>query len=502
MKAYLIWAAILLVLACIPWRFEAAAVRVGSKAFTESVILGEVLQLLAEDAGYRTQHLRQLGGSRIVFQALQQRDIMAYVEYTGTIDQELLAEVPIADSHQRAAELAKLGIAISPALGFNNTYALAMRREQARRLGIERISDLSKHPDLRFGFSNEFIDRVDGWPGLRERYGLTGFQAYGLDHDLAYKQLAVGAIDVMDAYTTDARVDPSVQVLLEDDKHYFPEYAAVILYAEELTRQQPDLVQAWLRLTDHIDQPTMAGLNSRVELDRQTEAQVAAEFLRQRLQTLVEPSVQSRPQRITQYVLEHLDMVRRSLLPAILIAIPLGILVYRTRWLGQFVLAVAGIVQTIPALALLVLLIPAANALGASSVGRGSATAIIALFLYSLLPMVRNTYAGLKDVPQFYRDSAEALGLSWFWRLSYIELPLATRSILAGIKTAAVLNIGYATLGALIGAGGLGQPILTGIRLNRFDLILDGAVPAAVMALAAQGIFELLERWVLSEGLQ
>jgi osmoprotectant transport system permease protein len=153
------------------------------------------------------------------------------------------------------------------------------------------------------------------------------------------------------------------------------------------------------------------------------------------------------------------------------------------------VFAIADILQTLPALALLVFLIP--------WLGIGYAPAIVALFLYSVLPILRNTHTGLADIPRDLRESAEALGLPRMARLRYVELPLAARSMLAGIRTAAVINVGTATLGALIGAGGYGQPILTGIRLDDTSLILEGAVPAAVLALLVQWIFGRMERrWV------
>ena len=178
-----------------------------------------------------------------------------------------------------------------------------------------------------------------------------------------------------------------------------------------------------------------------------------------------------------------------SLGAAILIAIPLGVLAYLRPRLGEVVLAVTCIVQTIPALALLVFLIP--------WLGIGAKPAIAALFLYSLLPIVRNTHAGLRNLPADVRESAIALGLPTAARLRLVELPLAAPSILAGIKTAAVINVGTATLGALIGAGGYGEPILTGIRLDDMGLILEGAVPAAILALLVQGAFELAERAVV-----
>jgi osmoprotectant transport system permease protein len=179
---------------------------------------------------------------------------------------------------------------------------------------------------------------------------------------------------------------------------------------------------------------------------------------------------------------------------ALLVAIPLGIFAAKFRAIGQVVLAVAGLIQTIPTLALLVFMIPL--------FGIGSKPAIFALFLYSLLPIVRNTYAGLGDIPPAIRESAAALGLPPGARLRRVELPMASRAILAGIKTSAVINVGTATLGALIGAGGYGQPILTGIRLDNISLILQGAVPAAVLALVVQGLFELLERVLVPKGLR
>jgi len=150
------------------------------------------------------------------------------------------------------------------------------------------------------------------------------------------------------------------------------------------------------------------------------------------------------------------------------------------------VLSIAGIIQTIPSLAILVFMIPL--------LGIGAYPAMMALFLYSLLPIIRNTYSGIIDIPVHLTESAIALGLTDWERLRFVEIPLAARSILAGIKTAAVINVGTATLGALIGAGGYGQPILTGIRLDDTWLILQGAIPAALLALLVQGFFDLLEK--------
>jgi osmoprotectant transport system permease protein len=158
------------------------------------------------------------------------------------------------------------------------------------------------------------------------------------------------------------------------------------------------------------------------------------------------------------------------------------------------ILGVVGIIQTLPSMAVLVLLLPL--------LGIGWKPAMVALFLYSLLPIVRGTLTGLREIPGHLQESALVLGLPPQARLWRIELPLASRSILSGIKTAAVINVGTATIGALVGAGGYGDPILTGIRLSDFSLVLQGAVPAAVLALLVQGGFDLLEPLIVPRGLR
>ena len=469
-------------------------VTVGSKVFTESVILGEMLRLLASEAGAQATHQRQLGGTRVLWNALLGGDIDAYPEYTGTLMHEILVDEKLHTQAQLEEALAARGLRMTAPLGFNNTYAMGVKETLARRLGLRTISDLKKHPDLVMGFGNEFMDRADGWPGLRKRYRLPQKDVRGLDHDLAYRGIASGTLDVTDLYTTDAEIAYYKLRALEDDLHYFPVYNAVILYRADLAQRAPQVVALFKRLAGRIDAPTMSRLNAQVKLDGRGESAVASGFLRRSLHMDADEQVTSAWQRFWQHTVEHLVLVGISLSAAILLAIPLGILAARRQRIGQLVLGVAGIIQTIPSLALFVFMIPL--------LGIGGPPAIVALFLYSLLPIVRNTYAGLKDIPPAIVESAQALGLPPGARLRIVELPLATRAILAGIKISAVINVGTATLGALIGAGGYGQPILTGIRLDNTALILQGAVPAAVLALLVQGIFELIERGLLPKGLR
>jgi osmoprotectant transport system permease protein len=470
-------------------------VRVGSKTFTESVILGEIAGQLLRDAGVRAVHRRELGGTQVLFHALEADELDLYPEYTGTITGEILAGKNLRGESELRAALAGRGVGMSRSLGFNNTYAIGMREEVAARLGIRVLSDLRGHPELKFGFSNEFMERGDGWPGLRDRYGLPQHDVRGLDHDLAYRALAADEIQVTDLYSTDAEIRAYGLRVLDDDRKFFPSYECVWLYRADLPDRSPSALEALTRLEGKITAGDMAAMNARAKIDRITEDRVAAEFVASRLGVDARIVVEGRGQRLRRRLAEHLALVGISLGAAIVVAIPLGIVAARRPRLGSGILAVAGVVQTIPSLALLVFMIP--------WLGIGAEPALVALFLYSLLPIIRNTATGLTDIPPSLRESAEAIGLPPLARLLQIELPMASRAILAGIKTAAVINVGTATIGALIGAGGFGQPILTGIRRDDLSMILlEGAIPAAVLALAVQGLFDLAERFLVPRGLR
>jgi osmoprotectant transport system permease protein len=471
---------------------------VASKAFTESVILGEIVAQLARARGESSvHHRRELGGTRIVYDALVRGDVDVYPEYTGTIAEEILAGsgVRAGDEDGLRAALAKDGLRMSRPLGFNNTYAIGMRRAQADSLGIRTISDLARHPELSIGLSNEFMDRADGWPGLRAKYQLPHTNVSGLHHDLAYRALADGKIAATDLYSTDAEIAYYDLKVLEDDRGYFPAYRAVLLYRADVAERAPAVLQAIDALAGRIDERRMIGMNASAKLDKVPESNVAATFLAEQLGLSgQQPPQESRTQRILRYTRQHLTLVGVSLVAAILTGIPLGVLAWLAPRTGRGVLGVLGVIYTIPSLALLVLMLP--------PLGIGWKPAVVALYLYSLLPIVRNTYAGLANIPSPLRESAAALGLPLTARLRLVELPLALGPILAGVQTAAVINIGTATLGALIGAGGYGEPIVTGIRLNNTGLILEGAIPAALLALLVQGGFEVVERFLIPRGLR
>lgn len=478
---------------------EPRSMRIGSKQFTESVVLGEIAGALVEASGALVEHRAALGGTRVLWRALERGDIDLYPEYSGTLLREILqspsADAAIAVSASKATlaeSLAQRGVVLGAPLGFDNSYAIGMRKSRAGSLGLERLSQLASHPELRFGMTSEFMGRADGWPLLSERYQLAHARVRELDHDLAYRGLLSGAVDVTDLYTTDPEVVQHDLVVLADDRRIFPEYQAHFVMRRRWAEEHAGLVRELARLSGTIDSDTMRRMNAEVKFGRRSEAEVGRQFLAQRLGVHVATTSGLPP--LWRYIKEHLFLVALSLLAAIAVALPLGVLSSRYRTLGQVVLGLVATLQTLPSLALLVFMIPV--------LGIGAAPAVAALFLYSLLPIVRNTYTGLEGIEPRLREAALVLGLDARTRLFRIELPLASRAILSGIKTAAVLNVGTATLGALIGAGGLGEPILRGIRLDDYQLILSGALPAAMLALLVQGVFELSERWLVPVGLR
>jgi osmoprotectant transport system permease protein len=479
-------------------------IRIGSKRFTESYILGEIVARTAQRAGEaRVVHEQGLGNTAILFAALKSGAVHVYPEYTGTIAFELLGLSRAPQSLEALnRELAPHGLAAGVPLGFNNTYALAMAEERAAALGIHRISDLAQHPRLRFGLSQEFANRRDGWPALRVAYGLDPGEIRGLDHGLAYEALAAGRVDVIDAYATDARIGRYRVRLLEDDRHFFPAYEAVLLYRTELPQRYPQTWRMLQSLEHRITAAHMISLNAAVELGGMPFAKVAEDFLagriaeahagRQGFGSLLEALFAADLGRLTA---EHLLLVFASLALSVACGLPLGILAARASRARPFILGAVGMLQTVPSLALLAFLIAALDRIG-------TLPAVIALFLYALLPIVRNTCSGLADIPASLRESGEALGLPPSARLRLIELPLAARSILSGIKTSGVINVGTATIAAFIGAGGYGERIVAGLAVNDHRLLLAGALPAAALALAIQWAFDALDRVLISPGLR
>ena len=471
---------------------EAQPVRVGSKSFTESYLIAEIVARLVEQAGEaRADRRFGLGGTGIVYRALETGEIDVYPEYTGTISRVILGDPALDTLEAIRASLSRRGLVMSAPLGFENTYALAVREDAGKRLGLRTIGDLARHPTLRAAFTSGFLERDDGWPGLRRHYGLTLGGVRAIEHALAYQALAAAQVDVIDAFSTDGRLAQGRFRLLQDDRKFFPGYAAVLLARRAFVERTP---RTWAaierRLTGRIDTAAMTRLNARIDLEGRSIEQTAAEFLG----AAVAPR-DGRSRLVSEVLaltLDHLGLVGVSLAVAVLLGVPLGIVAARFRLLGQLELISVGVVQTIPSLALLCFMIPL--------FGIGKAPALVALSLYALLPIVRGAYTGLITLDRQLLEIAGVLGLTAWQRLVRIELPLASVAIMAGIKTSAVVTVGTATLAAFIGGGGYGDLIVRGLALNDVGTILAGAIPAALMALVFHAAFELLDRTVIPEG--
>jgi osmoprotectant transport system permease protein len=469
----------------------AEPIKVGSKRFTESYVLGETARQTLQRAGMPAEHRQGLGNTAILEQALASGQIDVYPEYTGTIVRELLKRNPPPDTPpptlaQINEWLAPRGLKAAAPLGFNNTYALAMREADAAQLGIDSISALARLAQaeaarLRPGLSHEFLARADGWPALKRAYGLPMADPPALDHGLAYQALARGQVDLIDVYSTDAQIGRLGLRVLKDDRGFFPRYDAVLLMRNSL----PAPAAAALgRLEGRIDEATMIALNAEVELDGRTFVEVARAFL-DRSAKVSASSAPSSPSGRTglidqilapdlgRLLLQHMVLVFGSVLLAVAVGVPLGIAAQRRVRLGALVLGAVGLLQAVPSLALLAFLIAVLGTIGFWP-------ALVALFLYALLPIVRNTQAGLAGVPEGLRTAARALGLRDGQALRFVELPLALPTLLA-----------------FVGAGGLGERIVAGLAVNDIDRMLAGAVPAALLALVVQGLFASLERLVI-----
>ena len=495
-----IWLAFLIVLMLTPTVF-AQELTVGSKRFTESYILGEIIRQTAEATEEaKITHKQGLGNTGIVFSALKSGSIDVYPEYVGTLDKEILKNKAPADIATLNRQLTPEGLGIAVPLGFSDTYALAMREEKAEKLGIRTLSDLTKHPELKLALSPEFLGRADGWPGLRKAYGLPFATPRGIDHGLSYEAIAQGQVDITDIYTTDAKINRYQLRVLTDDRTFFPSYEAVLLYRLDIAKSLPKTWAALQKLEGKISEKQMIAMNAEAELEGKSFATIAARFLNQATNTPTTTDEKTSflsklfGDDFWKLTAEHLTLVSISLAFGVLVGVPLGIWAVRVPQAAQPILSIVGVIQTIPSLALLAFLIPLFQI--------GTPSALVALFLYALLPIVRNTYTGLSDIPPSLKESALALGLPSFARLRLVELPLAARTILAGIKTSAIINVGTATIAAFIGAGGYGERIASGLALNDNATLLAGAIPAAALALIVQFGFDLLDRWLIPAGLQ
>jgi osmoprotectant transport system substrate-binding protein/osmoprotectant transport system permease protein len=487
---------------------EVPPVIVASKPFGESYVLAEMFAQLLETRGIRVDRRPGLGATELAFRALENGSIDVYPEYTGTGLLVLLQEAPSGDARAVYARVAsefprRFGVRWLPPLGFENTYAIAMRRRMADSLGLRTLSDLSAHAaKFRAGLTPDFIGRADGLPGLAGAYGIRFRSVRALLPAVKYQALAAGDVDVVDGYSTDGLIARYDLRVLTDDRHFFPPYEAAALVSGRLARDNPSAIAALTELSGRIDVARMRRINQRVEVDGIPIARAAHEALAELGlvgAVAAESNVRGRSIGLWQYLASthstilsltarHVLLVAVSLGLATLVGVPLGLVLERRAAGAEPVIRGVGVIQTLPGIALLAFMIPL--------LGIGVTPALVALALYSLYPIVRNTYTGVRDADPAAVAAAHALGMTGGQILRQVRLPLAAPIIMAGIRTAAVIDVGTATLAAFIGAGGLGEPIVSGLALSDTNMILSGAIPAAVLAVVVDATLAGVERFV------
>jgi osmoprotectant transport system permease protein len=486
---------------------------VASKPFGESYVLAEMFSQLLESRGFAVDRRPGLGATEIAFGALRKGAIDVYPEYTGTgliaILHDTLPDSVLVDPRAVFAHVASrfsegYQTRWLPPLGFQNTYAIAVTRATANRYHLRTLSDLAREsPHLTAGFTADFIGRSDGLVGLSRVYGLRPRAVRPLSPAVKYQALASGAVDVIDGYSTDGLLARYNLVTLADDKHFFPPYEAAPLVSNQLERQNPGAIATLTLLSGRLDEGTMRELNRRVEVEREDVSKVARDELAALGLTArqggAQPDARVQQSGFWSYLWErrgslasltarHLLLVAVALLAAVIVAVPLGLALERSRRIAEPIIGALGVLETIPSIALLAFMIPL--------LGVGITPALVALWLYALYPIARGTYTGVRDADPDAVAAAEALGTTPRQRLLWVRLPLAAPVIMAGIRTAAVITVGAATLAAFIGAGGLGEPIVAGLALADTRMILSGALPAAALALAVDGVLAIVERLV------
>jgi osmoprotectant transport system permease protein len=523
---------------------------VGSKNFEESRLLGEMFaQLIEARTRLRVERRLGLAGTQICFEALKSGAVDLYPEYTGTGLVSILGLPPAGGASEtlrrvRAEFLARWNLWWISPLGFQNAYEIAVPSELARRERLATLSDLARlAPRLRAAFGHEFLQRDDGLPGLSRAYGMRFGSVQSMQETLKYQAARARGVDVLDVYTTDARLLLYGLTVLRDDRGFFPPYEAAALVRGATLAAHPELGAALGLLAGAFDEDSMRRLNLRLQEGKESEATVAGDALgalgvvpraaapaaaNRRQAAAPEAGNAAAPEAgnaaarapgaeraggprrgrdvagsllqmwrdrgaLARRVGTHLGLCAIALLLGALLAIPLGLYLERHRRGAEPVIGLLGLIQTVPSLALLAFMIP--------FLGVGARPAVAALWLYSLFPMVRNTYTGVRDADPRAVEAATALGMTPGQVLREVRLPLAAPVLMAGVRTAAVITVGTATLAAFIGAGGLGEPIVTGLQLANTGMILSGAIPAAALALLVDIGLAVVERALRPAGL-
>lgn len=487
---------------------------VASKPFGESFILAEMFAQVLESKGFHVSRRPGMGATEVAFAALRTNSIDVYPEYTGTGLLAILHADPTGDPASVFGKVStefldRFQVRWLPPLGFENTYAIAVRRNTADKFKLHTLSDLAvvSH-QLVAGLTPDFIGRKDGLPGIEGAYALKFKDVRPLAQAVKYQALASGAVDVIDGYSTDGLIARYDLIVLEDDKRFFPPYQAAAIVSPRMQSDMPSAIAALTELSGRIDVATMRRLNARLEVGGESVERVARSELvslgligPQRHEDLAATTRGSFAQYMWDHrsplgsaLLRHILLVLVAAIAGIVVAVPLGLWLEQAPRAAEPLIRAAGVLQTIPSIALLAFMVPL--------IGVGIWPALVALWLYSLYPILRTTYSGVRDADPQAVYAARALGMTPGQILRYVRLPLAAPTILAGIRTAAVIAVGTATLAAFIGAGGLGEPIATGLALADTRLILSGALPAAALALVVDGVLAAIENVTTPEPLR
>lgn len=465
--------------------FAQEPARIGSKIFTEAYILSEILAQKLESKGFPVIRKSGLGATGVTEEAMRSKNIDLIVDYSGAIIKAFLKSTERMSIPALRQRLEPLGYTISNPLGFNNTYALAVRPEWAKENNVKKISDLQHLKNIKAAFTPEFTSREENWPRLKSTYNFNQFIVNEMDHQLAYQAVYNKKVDVMEAYSTDAKLKEYQLQLLLDDKNYFPNYQAVIMTTLSWVQKNPDAWAALQELAGTIPEEKMIELNSMADLEKKNFPTIAREFLH-----LVKQSeARQKIKELWLISIEHLNLVFIPVFMAILLGIPFGYVAYKFPLLHTPLASLTTILQTIPSLALLTLLIPLT--------GIGTISAMIVLFIYALLPIFLNSFEGFTAISPQMHLSASTLRLKSWFKFRWIELPLAMPQIFTGIQTALITTVATATLAALIGAGGYGKKIIAGLAVNDLKIVLAGSIPCAMMAIIMQmGCNAIARKWI------
>ena len=488
---------------------------VGSKNFEESRLLAEMFaQLLESRTHLQVERRLGLAGTQVCFEALKSGAIDIYPEYTGTGLVSILGEKAKGGPDQtlnrvRSEFLRRWNLWWLAPLGFENSWEIAVPRELAERERLETISDLARvSKRLHGGFGHEFVGREDGLLGLQKIYGLEFAKVDHLQQAIQYQAAQRRSIDALDVYSTDGRLILYNLKVLRDDRHFFPPYEAAALVRGQTLRKHPEVGAVLGLLAGSLSEDAMRAYNLRLQERHESEVVVARDALRA-IGLVVQAGKATAPETrkpgflayawsqrrdLGRLTLQHLGLSAAALLLGALVALPLGLWLEGHRRWAETIIRALGLLQTVPSLALLAFMIPL--------LGVGTVPAIVALWIYSLFPIVRNTYTGVRDADPRAVEAATALGMTPGQILRQIRLPLAAPVVMAGLRTAAVITVGTATLAAFIGAGGLGEPIVTGLQLADSAMILSGAIPAALLALGVDAALGLVERSLRPAGLE